>query len=50
MSLIKDQPVDSTYNQVDLPKTKSAQVVDSLFEMIKKTLENGENFLTGNST
>ena len=45
MSLIKAQLADSIRKQVDLPKTKSAQVVDSLLEIIKKTLENGEDVL-----
>jgi integration host factor subunit alpha len=33
------------YNQVGLHKTKSAEVVDSFLEIIKKTLENGEDIL-----
>lgn len=45
MTLIKTQLVDSIRKQVRLPKTKSAQVVDSLLEIIKKTLENGEDVL-----
>jgi integration host factor subunit alpha len=45
MTLIKTQLVDSIRKQVGLPKTKSAQVVDSLLEIIKKTLENGEDVL-----
>ncbi len=45
MTLIKAQLVDSIRKQVGLPKTKSAQVVDSLLEIIKKTLENGEDVL-----
>jgi len=45
MTLIKAQLVDSIRKQVGLPKTKSAQVVDSLLEIIKKTLENREDVL-----
>ena len=45
MTLTKTQLLDSIHKQVDLPKTKSAQVVDSLLEIIKKTLENGEDVL-----
>lgn len=45
MTLIKAQLVDSIRKQVGLPKTKSTQVVDSLLEIIKKTLENGEDVL-----
>ncbi len=45
MTLTKAKLIDSTYNQLDLPKTKSAQVIESLLEVIKKTLENGEDVL-----
>ncbi len=45
MTLIKAKLIDSVRKQVNLPKTKSAQVVDSLLEIIKKTLENGEDVL-----
>ncbi len=45
MTLKKADIIDSTYNQVGLSKPKSAQVVDSLLEIIKKTLEGGEDVL-----
>ncbi len=45
MALNKADLTDAIYNQLDLPKTTSAQVVDSLLEIIKKTLENGEDVL-----
>ena len=45
MTLTKAQLVDSIRKQVNLPKTKSAQVVDSLLDNIKKTLEGGEDVL-----
>jgi integration host factor subunit alpha len=45
MTLTKADLIDSTHNQVGLSKTKSAQMVDSLLEIIKKTLENGEDIL-----
>ncbi len=45
MTLTKTKLTDSIRKQLDLPKTKSAQVVDSLLEIIKKTLENGEDVL-----
>ena len=45
MTLTKAKLTDSIRKQLDLPKTKSAQVVDSLLEIIKKTLENGEDVL-----
>ena len=45
MALTKADLIDSMYNQVGLSKTKSAQVVDSLLGIIKKTLEDGEDVL-----
>ena len=45
MTLIKAQLIDSIRKQVDLPKPKSSQVIDSLLEIIKVTLENGEAVL-----
>jgi integration host factor subunit alpha len=45
MTLTKADLIDSIYNQLNISKTKSTQVVESLFEIIKKTLENGENIL-----
>jgi integration host factor subunit alpha len=45
MTLTKAQLMDSIYRQVDLSKTRSAQVVESLLEIIKKALENGEDVL-----
>ena len=45
MTLKKADIIDSTYNQVGLSRTKSIQAVDSLLEIIKKTLENGEDVL-----
>jgi len=45
MALNKADLTDAIYNQLDLPKTKSAKVVDCLVEIIKKTLKNGEDIL-----
>ena len=45
MTLKKADIIDSMYNQVGLSKPKSTQVVESLLEIIKKTLENGEDVL-----
>jgi integration host factor subunit alpha len=45
MTLTKVKLIDSVRKQAHLPKNKSAQVVDSLLENIKKTLENGEDVL-----
>jgi len=45
MALTKADIVDTIYNQLDVPKTRSTQVVESLIEIIKKTLENCEDIL-----
>jgi integration host factor subunit alpha len=45
VTLTKADLVDSIYNQVGLSKAKSLQAVDSLLEIIKKTLENGGDIL-----
>jgi integration host factor subunit alpha len=45
MTLTKAQMIDSIYRQVDLRKIRSVQVVESLLEIIKKSLENGEDVL-----
>ena len=45
MTLTKADLVDSIYNQVGLSKAKSLKAVESLLEIIKKTLENGRDIL-----
>jgi len=45
MTLTKADLIDSMYNKVGVSKTKSTQVVESLLEIIKETLENGEDIL-----
>ena len=45
MTFIKTQLVDSIRKQVNLHKNKSTQVVDSLLEIIKKTLEEGKDVM-----
>jgi len=45
MTITKAQLSDSVRKQLDLPKTRSAEVIDSLLEIIKSTLENGEDVL-----
>jgi len=45
MTLTKADLIDAIYNQLDLPKARSIQVVKSLFEIIRKTLENGDDVL-----
>jgi len=45
MTLTKADLIDALYNQLDLPKTRSSKVVESLIAIIKRTLENGEDVL-----
>ena len=45
MSLTKERIIDNIFNSSDLSKTESRQVVESLLEAIKKTLESGEDVL-----
>ncbi len=45
MSLTKEDLVDSIYNHLGLTKKQSNEVFESLFEIIKDTLENGEDIL-----
>jgi len=43
MTLTKEHIIKSIQNHLDLPKNRSAEVVESVLEIMKKTLENGEN-------
>ena len=45
INLTKTEIVESIHKHLNLPKTRSAKLVDSLLEIIKKTLENGEDVL-----
>ena len=45
MSITKTHLVDSIHNQLGLQKNQSIQAVESILEIIKKTLENGEDVL-----
>ncbi len=45
MNLTKAQLSDSIRKQLGLSKARSGQVVESLLEIIKKTLEDGEDVL-----
>ncbi|MBW1768826.1 MAG: integration host factor subunit alpha [Deltaproteobacteria bacterium] len=45
MSLTKEHIINSIYNHLDFPKRISVDLVESLLEIIKKTLENGEDVL-----
>ena len=45
MPLKKANIVDSVHHNLDLPKSKSAQAIESLLKIIKQTLANGEGVL-----
>ncbi len=45
MSLTKEKLITDIYNNVGLTKTQSRTAVENLFEIIKLTLENGEDIL-----
>ena len=45
MSLTKEDLVDSIHNHLDLTKRQSNEVFESLFEIMKRTLGNGEDVL-----
>ena len=45
MTLTKENLVNSIKSQLDFKKKESANLIDSLLEIIKKTLENGEDIL-----
>ena len=45
MALTKERVINNIYHQVGLSKSQSRVVVDKLLEIIKRTLESGENVL-----
>jgi len=45
VAVTKKTLVDKIYNQVGLTKVQSKQVVEQLIDIIKETLENGEDLL-----
>ncbi len=45
MPVTKATPTDSIYNHSDLQKKESIVIVDSLLEIMKSTLESGEDIL-----
>jgi integration host factor subunit alpha len=45
MTLTKEAITHSVSSRLDLPKVKAAKAVEAIFEIIKKTLENGEDVL-----
>ena len=48
MTLTKIQIVESINNQIGLPKNKSTDIVETLLDIIKGTLESGEDVLISN--
>jgi len=45
MALTKDHLVNSLYNNLDIPKSKSASIIETLLQKMKKSLENKEDVL-----
>jgi integration host factor subunit alpha len=45
MTLTKAQMVESVQNQTGFQKTRSSEIVETLLEIIKTTLESGEDVL-----
>ena len=45
MALTKEKIIDSIYDQVGLSKSQSRAVVERLLEIMKQTLEDGEDLL-----
>ncbi|MBC8458500.1 MAG: integration host factor subunit alpha [Deltaproteobacteria bacterium] len=45
MAITKEHIIDSIYHQVGLSKSRSRIVVERLFELIKRALENKEDLL-----
>ena len=45
MTLTKDRIIDSIYKNTDFMKSEAAQTFQSLMEIIKQTLESGEDIL-----
>jgi integration host factor subunit alpha len=45
MTLTKIQIVESIQNQIGFPKNRSSEIVETLLEIIKSTLESGEDVM-----
>ena len=45
MTLTKIQIVESVQNQIGFPKNKSSEIVETLLEIIKRTLASGDDVL-----
>jgi len=48
MPLTKAQFVESIHNQIGFTKNKSSEIVETCLEIIKSTLESGEDVLLSN--
>ena len=45
VTLTKQNIVEQVYNEIGFPKNQSIEIVESLFELIKKTLASGEDVM-----
>jgi len=45
MTLTKSHIADTIFTQTGIPKMRSAELVDTVFEVIRQTLESGEDVL-----
>jgi len=45
MTVTKDHIINSMCQQLDIPKKRAAQLIESLLEIMAKALENGEDVL-----
>ena len=45
MTLVKENLIESMYNQCGFSKQQSKAMVDNVFELIKKSLESGDDVL-----
>ena len=45
MNLTKDDVVEAVAKEIDFPKNQSVELVETLLELIKKTLESGDYVL-----
>ncbi len=48
MALTKAQIVNSISNQIGFPKNHSSEIIETLLEIIKKSLESGEEVMISN--
>jgi integration host factor subunit alpha len=45
MTLVKEDLIESLYNQCQLSKHQSRTLVEAVFELVKKTLESGDDVM-----